>query len=59
MFLASTITVVIVTRYLIGTFLPLATEPLIEKLGYRLASTYLGVFTLTLALILIVIIRYG
>lgn len=59
MYSASAMTAVIVTRCLMGTFLPLATEPLIEKLGYGLAFTCLGVFTLALAPIPIVIMRYG
>lgn len=42
-----------------GTFLPLATEPLIEKLGYGWAFTCLGIFTLLLAPIVIFIMRYG
>ncbi|CZT14156.1 related to multidrug resistance protein [Ramularia collo-cygni] len=59
MYSASAMTAVIVTRCLMGTFLPLATEPLIEKFGYGWAFTFLGVVTLGLAPIPIVIMRYG
>lgn len=59
MYSASAMTAVIVTRCLMGTFLPLATEPLIEKFGYGLAFTFLGVLTLGLAPIPIVVMRYG
>lgn len=59
MYSASAMTAVIVTRCLMGTFLPLATEPLIDRLGYGLAFTCLGILTLALAPIPIVIMRYG
>lgn len=59
MYSASAMTAVIVTRCLMGTFLPLATEPLIEGLGYGGAFTCLGVFTLGLAPIPILIMKWG
>lgn len=50
---------VIVTRCLMGTFLPLATEPLVGKLGYGYAFTVLGGITLVLAPIPVIVMRYG
>lgn len=59
MYSASAMTAVIVTRCLAGTFLPLATEPLVEKLGYGLAFTVLAGLSLTLAPIPVLVMRYG
>ncbi|KXT01290.1 hypothetical protein AC578_2689 [Pseudocercospora eumusae] len=56
---ASAMTAVIVTRCLTGTFLPLATEPLVEKLGYGLAFTVLALLSLVLAPIPVLVFRYG
>ncbi|KAM3413992.1 hypothetical protein BST61_g10656 [Cercospora zeina] len=59
MYSASAMTAVIVTRCLMGTFLPLLTEPLVRRTGYGLAFTTLGAFSLCLAPIPIFIMRYG
>ncbi|TEA18514.1 Efflux pump radE [Colletotrichum sidae] len=56
---ASAMTGVIVTRCLAGTFLPLTTGPLIESFGYGWAFTALGAFSVCLAPIPIVLMRYG
>jgi MFS family permease len=56
---ASAITSVIVTRCLVGTFLPLAAGPLAENLGYGLGYTSLGALSLSLAVVPAVILRYG
>lgn len=46
---ASALTAILVTRCLAGTFLPLATDPLREKLGYGWAFTILGGLCLVLS----------
>ncbi|KAI0376272.1 MFS general substrate transporter, partial [Hypomontagnella monticulosa] len=56
---ASAMTAVIVTRCLAGTFLPLATEPLVKKFGYGAGLTVLGGMCLVLAPIPVFILRYG
>ena len=56
---ASATTGLIVTRCLMGSFLPLATEPLVRQFGYGLAFTIMGGATLILAPIPITILRYG
>ncbi|EME42332.1 hypothetical protein DOTSEDRAFT_54727 [Dothistroma septosporum NZE10] len=56
---ASAMTALIVTRCLMGTFLPLATAPLVELWGYGWAFTTLGGITLCLAPVPVVIMRYG
>ncbi|KAL5413212.1 hypothetical protein PMIN04_009522 [Paraphaeosphaeria minitans] len=56
---ASAMTGVIVTRCLMGTFLPLAAGPLAEELGYGLAFTLLGLLSLALAPIPMLVFRYG
>lgn len=56
---ASAMTAIIVTRCLMGTFLPLTTEPLVEKFGYGWAFTLLGAISLCLAPIPVVVFRYG
>lgn len=59
MYSASAMTAVIVTRCLVGTFLPLLTEPLVERIGYGLAFTVLAALSLSLAPIPVFIMRYG
>ena len=54
---ASAMTAVIVTRCLMGTFLPLATAPLVDLWGYGWALTALGAVTLCLAPIPVVMKR--
>lgn len=57
---ASAMTGVIVTRCLMGTFLPLSVAPLVEWLGgYGWAFTVLGGLSLVLAPIPVVVMRYG
>ncbi|CAJ2513254.1 Uu.00g013730.m01.CDS01 [Anthostomella pinea] len=56
---ASGMTAVIVTRCLMGTFLPLAAEPLIDRFGYGLGCTVLGGAGLLLAPIPVFVFRYG
>jgi hypothetical protein len=56
---ASAMTALIVTRCLMGTFLPLAMDPLIRALGYGWAFSVLGVAGLVLAPIPPVLFRYG
>ncbi|USW56150.1 Putative major facilitator superfamily, MFS transporter superfamily [Septoria linicola] len=59
MYSASAMTAIIVTRCLVGTFLPLLTEPLVEKIGYGLAFTTLAALSLSLAPIPVFVMRYG
>ncbi|RNJ57987.1 hypothetical protein D7B24_005302 [Verticillium nonalfalfae] len=56
---ASAMTGVIVTRCLMGTFLPLSTGPLRAHFGYGWGFTILGAVSLCLAPIPIFIMRYG
>ena len=56
---ASAMTGVIVTRCLTGTFLPLATGPLAEHLGYGWGFSCLGAFSMCLAVIPMLVLRYG
>ncbi|GAB1320946.1 MFS multidrug transporter [Madurella fahalii] len=56
---ASAMTGVIVTRCLMGTFLPLSTAPLVEAFGYGWGFTVLAGLSLLLAPISILILRYG
>ncbi|TQN65305.1 Efflux pump radE [Colletotrichum shisoi] len=56
---ASAMTGVIVTRCLAGTFLPLASGPLVQTFGYGWGFTMLGAFSMCLAPIPVVIMRYG
>ncbi|PVI05754.1 MFS general substrate transporter [Periconia macrospinosa] len=58
-FAASAMTGVIVLRCLAGTFLPLTIEPLVERLGWGGAFTWLGVVSLVLAGIPMVILWKG
>lgn len=59
MYSASALTGVIVTRCLMGTFLPLTANPLAENLGYGLGFSCLGALSLVLAIIPICVFRYG
>ncbi|KAH8666809.1 major facilitator superfamily transporter [Xylariales sp. PMI_506] len=56
---ASALTAVIVTRCLMGTFLPLTTTPLVEKLGYGWGFTVLAALGLCVAPIPVIVYRYG
>ncbi|OLN87074.1 putative transporter C1529.01-like protein 7 [Colletotrichum chlorophyti] len=56
---ASAMTGIIVTRCLAGTFLPLASGPLVESFGYGWGFTMLGAFSICLAPIPVIIMRYG
>lgn len=59
MYSASALTGVIVTRCLMGTFLPLTTSPLTEHLGYGPGFSCLGALSLVLAIIPICVFRWG
>ncbi|KAF7555931.1 hypothetical protein G7Z17_g1813 [Cylindrodendrum hubeiense] len=56
---ASAMTGVIVTRCLMGTFLPLTTAPLVDNLGYGWGCTIFGALSLLLAPIPLLVLRYG
>lgn len=56
---ASAMTGLIVTRCLMGTFLPLATTPLVEKFGYGWGFTILAFVSFALAPIPAIVMRYG
>ncbi|RMZ67048.1 major facilitator superfamily transporter [Pyrenophora seminiperda CCB06] len=56
---ASAMTGVIVTRCLVGTFLPLTTGPLAEALGYGWGFSCLGALSLVLAVIPVMVSRFG
>lgn len=56
---ASAMTGLIVTRCLMGTFLPLTTGPLSEAFGYGWGFSILGAASLCLAPIPILVYRYG
>lgn len=56
---ASAMTGVIVTRCLAGTFLPLATDPLVEQFGYGWGFSCFGALSLILGVLPILIFRYG
>jgi MFS family permease len=56
---ASALTAIIITRCLMGTFLPLTTTPLIENLGWGWGFTVLGVFTLAMAPIPFAVMKHG
>lgn len=56
---ASALTGVIVTRCLMGTFLPLSIAPLADNFGYGWAFTLLGLLSLCLAPIPYLVYRYG
>lgn len=56
---ASAVTAVIVTRCLMGTFLPLAAAPLMELLGYGIGLSILALLILVLVPIPVLVFRYG
>lgn len=56
---ASALTAVIVTRCLMGTFLPLTTQPLIDRFGYGWGFTIFTAASLCIAPIPVVVFRYG
>lgn len=56
---ASSVTAVIVTRCLMGTFLPLATEPLIERFGYGWGFTVLASVSVAMIPIPVAVFKYG
>lgn len=56
---ASAMTALIVTRCLMGTFLPLATVPLIERFGNGLGFSALGAMGLAVAPIPVLVFKYG
>jgi hypothetical protein len=56
---ASAFTAVTVVRCLAGAFLPLGTAELIQDLGYGWGFTVLGALSLVLALVPLLLMRYG
>jgi hypothetical protein len=56
---ASAVTALIVTRCLMGTFLPLVTPPLVDQFGYGWGFTILAGMLLSLAPIPAAVFRYG
>jgi MFS family permease len=56
---ASAMTGVIVTRCLMGTFLPLTIGPLVEHLGYGWGFSCLGALSICLSVIPMLVLRYG
>lgn len=56
---ASALTGVIVIRCLAGTFLPLTVGPLTEEFGYGLGLSCLGALSLSMAVIPVLVFRYG
>jgi hypothetical protein len=56
---ASAMTGVIVTRCLAGTFLPLATGPLVNLFGYGWSFSCFGALSMSLAVMPVLILRYG
>lgn len=59
LFSASAITALLITRCLMGTFLPLVTAPLTEEIGYGLGFTVLSAACAALSPIPFVVWRYG
>lgn len=59
LFSASAITATLITRCLMGTFLPLVTAPLNDKVGYGLGFTVLSAACAVLSPIPFIIWRYG
>lgn len=59
LYAASAMTGLIVTRCLMGTFLPLFTGPAVESLGYGWGFNVFGAATLCLIPIPVVVFRYG
>jgi hypothetical protein len=56
---ASALTAILITRCLMGTFLPLVTEPLTHAIGYGWGFTVLAGSCVLLAPIPFLVIRYG
>ena len=56
---ASAMTALIVTRCLVGTFLPLTTGPLVARFGWGGGFSILGGVSLCLAPIPVLVLRYG
>lgn len=56
---ASAMTGLIVTRCLMGTFLPLSTGPVVDSLGYGWGFTLFSVGSLCLVPIPVLLFRYG
>lgn len=56
---ASAMTGVVVTRCLAGTFLPLCTRPLVDQLGFGWGFTCFGALSLSLAIIPVLLFKYG
>lgn len=56
---ASAITALIVTRCLMGTFLPLGAQPAIQKLGYGWGMTILAAVSFAMIPIPLSVFRYG
>jgi hypothetical protein len=56
---ASAITGLIVTRCLMGTFLPLAVEPLVERFGWGLGLSIVAAASLCLAPIPLFMYQFG
>ncbi|KAI6778275.1 putative transporter -like protein [Emericellopsis cladophorae] len=59
LYAASAMTGLIVARCLMGTFLPLATTPLVRNYGFGWGFTILGAVSLGLAPIPVLVFRYG
>lgn len=59
LFSASALTAVLITRCLMGTFLPLVTVPLTEAIGYGLGFTVLSAATAVLTPVPFLVWRYG
>lgn len=59
LYAASALTAVIVARCLAGTFLPLATAPLVDRFGWGVGLTIFGVASLLFAPIPVLVLRYG
>lgn len=59
LYAASAMTAVIVARCLAGTFLPLATGPLVDRFGYGIGLSVFGVASLLFAPIPVLVLRYG
>jgi MFS family permease len=56
---ASAMTGIIVTRCLMSTFLPLATVPLVDLFGFGWGFSVFAVFSLLMAPIPVIMLRYG
>lgn len=56
---ASSVTAVIVTRCLMGTFLPLATKPLVDRYGYGWGFTVLAAISVATIPIPVILFKYG